>query len=262
MHTVRKSDLIAITLLMACLGAVASPAYAADWEWTLVPYVWASDIGMDVSINDRSLIGVDIGFDDVLDKTDFAAQIHFEGHRGKGGFLLDLTYLDLGASQTTPARPPLPGGTQINSDIRTTLFEAGGFYRPSGGNRGLDILLGVRVIDFDMTLDIALPSPLTGTTQVNMSETLADGFVGLRYLAPLAENWSFTVRGDVGSGDSDLSWNASAFVGYHVGKKKQNLILFGYRHLALEFKGTSSLGLRVETDLTMSGPATGFAFRF
>ena len=260
MRIVKITQISAAVVLIGGLTAVHTPANAADWDWTLVAYVWASDMSMDVSINDRSLIGADIAFSDLLDKTDFATQIHFDGHRGRGGFLLDLTYLDLGASQTTAE--PLPGGTQINSDIRTLLYEVGGFYRPSGGNCCLDFIFGARVIDLDMTLDIALPDSLALTTQVNMSDTLADGFVGLRYLKPLAENWSFIVRGDIGSGDSDLSWNAAAYIVYDVGKQKQNRIVFGYRHLALEFKGTSSLGLRVETDLTMSGLAAGFAFRF
>ena len=125
MLIVRTSNLSAIALLISCLSVPALPARAADWQWTLVPYLWASDIGVDVTVNNEPIIGVDIGFDDILDKTDFASQLHFKGRRGKGGFLLDITFLNLGARQTTVARPPLPGGTQIGSDMKTTLFEAG-----------------------------------------------------------------------------------------------------------------------------------------
>lgn len=117
MKTVRKSDLFAITLLIGCLGATASPARAADWEWTLAPYLWAPDIALDVTVNGEPVIGGDLAFGDLLDKLDMAALAHFEGRRGKGGFFFDLVYMDLGDTQTTVARPPLPGGTTVTSDI-------------------------------------------------------------------------------------------------------------------------------------------------
>jgi hypothetical protein len=262
MTKAKTPGITAVALLICGLATVPSSANAAEWQWALVPYVWGTAIGADVYVNDDPIIGADIGFDDILDKTDFAAQLHFEGQRGKAGFFMDVTYLNLGSSQTTSARPPLPGGTQVGSDLRTTLFEAAGFYRLSGDTHGLDLLFGARVIDLDLTVDFALPPPLTGTRRIATSETLTDGFAGLRYSTPFAERWMFTGRADVGAGDSDLSWSASAYLGYAVGKQRRNLILFGYRHLALEFKGTTGGGQRVETDMTMSGPAAGFAFRF
>jgi hypothetical protein len=256
--------LFAATFLVASLSVTTSPAEADDWEWTLIPYAWASDIGVDLFVNDDPVVGADIGFDDILDNLDFAAQIHFEGRRDKGGFFLDLTYLDLGSSQTTGARPPLPGGTEIRSDLRTMLFEAAGFYRPSGSTHGLDILLGVRVLDMDLTADftLPLPPPLNVTRQINPSDTFTDGFVGLRYTMPFAERWMLVGRGDVGAGDSELAWNSSLSLGYLVGKKRQNFVMVGYRHLDLEFKSTASGGQAVEIDMTMSGPGVGFGFRF
>jgi hypothetical protein len=261
MHVVRKSELFAIALLVAGLGAMASPARAAEWEWTLAPYMWGSDIALDVSVNDEPVIGGDLGFSDLLDKIDFAFLGHFEGRRGKGGFFLDAIYMDLGDHQTTVARPPLPGGTEVRSDVKQTLYEVGGFFRPSGDTHGLDLLFGVRVIDFDMDLTITLPGPLGMSTTVNSAETFTDGFAGLRYSAPLGERWSFALRGDAGAGDSELTWNTSALLGYRVGKRRQNVILFGYRHMEIEFKDSSS-SVTVQTDMTMSGPLAGFAFRF
>lgn len=259
MKIVRTFRLSAVSLLSGSLLAI--PAVAQEWQWSVVPYVWASDIGVDVFVGDDEVIGADIGFDDILDKTDFASQLHIEGQRGRGGFFFDVTFLNLGSTQTTGARPPLPGGTQIKSDLKTTLAEAGGFYRLSGDTHGLDLIFGARVIDLDLTLDFALPPPLTGTQELSGSDTFTDGFAGLRYSTPFAERWIFTARGDVGAGDSDLAWNASAYFGYAVGKQPQNLILFGYRHLELEFKESSG-GQSEEIDMSMSGPAIGFAFRF
>jgi hypothetical protein len=261
MPAVEKSHVSGNALLLSGLVAATTPAYAADWEWTLVPYLWGPEISMDVSVRDEPVIGADLPFNDLLEKLDFALLAHFEGRRGRAGFFLDLTYLDVGESQSTVARPPLPGGTRVNTDMSTVLFELGGFYRLSGDTAGLDLLLGARAIDIDMTLDISLPPPLTATTQVSGSDTFIDAFAGLRYQTPLGERWSFIVRGDAGAGETDLAWNAQALVGYNVGKERHNVILFGYRHMEVEFKDSGS-SADLEADLTMSGPIAGFAFRF
>ena len=149
----------------------------------------------------------------------------------------------------------MPGGTQINSDFETILFEAAGFYRPSADTHGLDLLLGVRVVDVDMQINIALPPPLTETIQVDGSDTLTDGFAGACYQAPLGESWLLLLRADVGAGDTEFSWNATAMLGYHFGQRDQFIILGGYRHLEMEFDSDDN-GTNVESEFTMSGPAS------
>jgi hypothetical protein len=261
MHIVKTFRLSTVTILIGSLAA-ALPAHAEGWAWSVVPYAWLTDIGLDLFVNDDPVIGADIGFSDLMDKKDAAMQLHFEGQRGRGGFFFDVTILDVSSARATGARPPLPGDTQIESDLDTTLAEAGGFYRLSGDTHGLDLIFGARMLDLDLTVDFALPPPLTGTQKLSGGDTFTDGFAGLRYPTSFANRWEFMARGDVGAGDSDLAWNASAYFGYTVGKEPQNLILFGYRHLQFELKDSTGGGQRIETDLTFSGPAIGFAFRF
>ena len=138
MHTGRKAMLRAAILITGYLGAAASPARAADWDWILTPYLWGSSMKVDVFVKDEPVFGEDLSFPDLLDQLDLGFQLHFEGQRGKAGFFLDLTYLAVSDSETTPANPPLPGGTVLGVDIDTTLFEAAGFYRPSGEALGLE----------------------------------------------------------------------------------------------------------------------------
>ena len=249
-------------ILLAASLATPLPASADDWDWTLVPYVWGIQVSLDVFANDDPVIGADISFEDLMDKRDFAIQLHLAGQRDKTGVFMDITYLNIGDKQTTVANPPLPGDTQVKSDMRTTLFEAGGSYRLSGDTKGLDLLFGARVIDFYLTLDFALPPPLTGTRRLEGNKTITDGFVGLRYSATLADRWGFAARADVGAGGSKSAWNASAYLGYTVGRQQQNVLLMGYRHLALELEESAGNGRHLDTDLTFSGPAVGFAFRF
>lgn len=247
-----------VILAQGALAALAcGPALAQAWEWTVVPYVWGSDMSLDVSVGDREIFDSDVGFDDILDKLEMAAQIHFEGRHGKAGFFVDMTYLETKDTVTTAPRVVLPGGADIDTKLETLLAEVGGFYRLSGDETGLDLLYGVRATDLELDVDLTLPGPLARASAAEISQTYVDGFVGLRHTSALGQSWSLTLRGDVGAGDSDLVWNLSGLVGYHFGGSDQFAILGGYRHLVMEFEEGD-----VEVDLTMSGPALGFLARF
>lgn len=235
----------------------AASGQAQEWEWTAVPYIWASDVSVDVSVDDDEVLENDLGFDDLLDKLDFAVQAHFEGRRRRAGFFIDLTYLETSDSFTSQPRVVLPGGSNVDTNVETLLVEGGGFYRLSGDQMGLDLIAGVRVTDYEVDVDVALPPPSTLTTDVSASATYTDGFVGLRHSSMLSDRWSLTLRGDVGAGDSDLAWNLSGLVGLHFGRDGRFAVLAGYRHLVMEFEEDD-----VEVDLTMSGPALGLLARF
>lgn len=249
-------------VLATLLTVLPLPVMAADWEWTLTPYLWGPDTSLDVAVNDDEVLGGDLSFTDLLDKLDVALQVHFEGRRDRLGFLLDATYLDTSDSTTTPPRNLLPDGARVSTDAKSVLLEAGGFYRLTGdAGTGLDLLLGVRVIDLDLDVDITVPPPLDVSTSGSTSETLTDAFIGLRYLGSLGEHWLFTVRGDVGTGDTEQALNASGYVGYRFGESGRFTVLAGYRHLKLELEDDSDVA-EVSTELTMTGPALGLAFQF
>ncbi len=112
-----------------------------------------------------------------------------------------------------------------------------------------------------MDVEFTLNPPSGPGTDTSSSETLTDGFVGLRYSMPLGERWLLNVRGDVGAGDTDQAFNVAAYIGYQFGRDGRFGVLGGYRHLDLEIKDDDSL-VETRTELTMSGPALGFAFRW
>ena len=255
----RSLHAIAAITVLCCSGAVQS-ANAAEWEWLVVPYLWGSATEVDVFVNNEPVVGGDLSFSGLLDKLDMAAQVHIEGRRGKGGFFLDFTYLDTSDTNVINGSPLLPDGTELAGDTKAVLVEAGGTVRPGGESHGLDVLFGVRVTDMDMTVDIAPPGPVPPPTQVSVSDTLTDGFVGIRNTAPLGENWFYSLRGDVGAGASVRAWNLVGVLGYSFGKNDRFAGMFGYRHLVMKYE-TRNVVL-VETEMTMSGPMAGFAFRF
>ncbi len=116
----------AVVLGTMLMGASA-PTLAADWAWTLVPYAWGADTSLVLRVNGDDVLDGDLSFSDLLDDLHMAGQIHFEGRRGRLGFLADVTYLEIREKSTTPPRNLLPGGARVDTEVELWLYEVGGF---------------------------------------------------------------------------------------------------------------------------------------
>lgn len=236
-------------------------ARAEEWQWMVTPYIWASDMSVDVKGVNGASIGSDLDFSDLLDKIDFAVMGHVEGRRGSVGFFLDLTYLATSDKYQVDRHPQIPDDTEIKTNLDTMLFEAAGFVRPFGENSPLELLAGVRTISMDLELKATLPAPISTTEKFKGDETLVDVFAGARMLVPLTEHVSLSLRGDVATGDTDFTWNLVGVLGYTFGQEQQYSALAGYRYLNIDLKDADGPG-EADTDLTIRGPMAGFTFRF
>ncbi len=86
------------------------------------------------------------------------------------------------------------------------------------------------------------------------SESFWDGVVGLQGETKLNDQWTFLYYGDIGTGDSDLTWQASA--GFRYAFENFDVTL-RYRHLHYNF-GNNDL----VDDMQVSGPQIGIRFEF
>ena len=244
------------------LLSLAVPVRAADWTWSFAPYLWGAGVNLDVTANNEPVLGADVSFSDLLDKTEIAGMVHFEGRRGRGGFFVDALFLAVEDEQTTSGGPVAPPGTLVESEVDFGIYEAGGFFRLTGNRHGLDLLFGARLTDVDQQHRITPPLPSTVVATLEPSSAFTDAFVGLRYTRALGERWGFLVRGDVGAGDTELTWNASGLASVAFGPPDRYTLLFGYRHMAMETEDDSDRGILVETETQLSGPIVGFVFGF
>jgi hypothetical protein len=111
-----------------------------------------------------------------------------------------------------------------------------------------DILGGARYLWLRADLD------LTGFPSLSAKGHVWDGIGGVRGRLTLGERWFIPFYGDVGAGDSDLTWQVFGGVGYKF--KKFDLVL-AYRYLEWDFDDDSAID-----DLDFSGPFLGIKFRF
>ena len=261
----RKHSLTRLAYLVAVAVLVflsSSHAQSAEkWEWELTPYLWASGVRADVSIDGDPTIGADATFSELVDDLDVAGMLHFEGRHGKLGFFTDAIFISLSDEQTRSADPPLPGGTQTESELEMGIYEAGGFYRPSGKEFGFDFLYGLRFLDFDQDISVTIPPPVSASTSLEASSLYTDGIVGARYSMPMGKRWYFVIRGDVGAGDANLEWNGVVTFGFKCDQKGKYIVNGGYRYFKVDLDDEDN-GVDVESDLTLQGPYIGFTFKF
>jgi hypothetical protein len=126
----------------------------------------------------------------------------------------------------------------------------------------MDVLAGARMINLDQTLDYGLSGDLgnTGisgrTGSASVSKTNWDAVVGVkgRYAFGDKREWFIPYYLDVGTGQSDLTWQGAIGLGYQFSWGAVSAL---YRYLDYNFKSSS----KVE-DLSASGPQIGVTFSF
>jgi len=125
----------------------------------------------------------------------------------------------------------------------------------------LAIIGGVRYFTLDTDLSINssvdLPDPIPPNKRsLSLSEStdLWDGIVGVRGAIMLNEHWYLPYYADIGTGDSDLTWQLFGGIGYMF---NWGDIKLGYRYLKYD-QGDDKL----LQDFTFDGFLLGVGFRF
>jgi opacity protein-like surface antigen len=175
----------------------------------------------------------------------------FEGRKDRFGFLVDVMYLQL--SQTKPA--PLPLFGDVHARPTQQAYALAGTWRALPGAAPVDLVVGVRINDVKLDLDLSSSALAPNGRTVVRSRSWADGFVGVRAQYPIAPQWSLVGYVDLGGGGSDFTWQALAGVNYAISPTMT--AKFGYRYLKVDYHRDEFL-----YDIATSGIYAGMGFRF
>jgi len=223
-----------------------------SWQNTLVPlYLWG--VSMDGSMTSGPISAdLDIEFSDAVSDLEGILTLHYEGAKGNWGVIADYSFLNLGPSADIPGTP-----AKLDVDMENTIMEIAGLYR-FGANNPWQLLAGFRRYELDVTVK-GLPSPPAPGSKVTIDETIDDFFVGGRYVRQINDNWSFTGRADIGSGDSDLVTNLLALFDYRFSKLLSGFV--GWRMLEYDVDSGSGAD-KFKYDMNHSGPLLALAFHW
>jgi hypothetical protein len=258
-------------LAIAAAAPLAAQAQAANdgWRFQASIYGWFPGISGQTAVPVQTGgVNLDVSMGDVIDALKFAFMGSFEARQGQWGLWTDLVYADFGASRSgsrdfTIGGRPENVSANLQLDIKSWIWTFAGLYGLAETPQyTADLLFGARYIDMSNRLGWTFNGdisglPLPGRSGSGTADlTNWDAIVGLKGRAYLGgdRRWFVPYYADVGTGQSKLTWQLNAGVGYQF---DWGALVASWRYLDYDFKSSAKV-----QDLSFSGPVIGAVFNF
>jgi hypothetical protein len=273
-----RSRMAAVTLMAGLVLPLSAAAQstpsnweAGKWKVGATVYAYLPSIGGQMKFPvDTGGSSLNVDADQIIDSLKFTFMGSLDVHNGRWGLFTDVIYLDVGGSKSNTrdfsiGNSGIPAGTtaDLDLDLKGWVWTLAGEYRVAADPAWtVDVLAGARMLDIQPTLDWAIQGdlgPITGpgrTGTREISETVWDGIVGVKGRYNFGENrrWGVPFYADIGTGESDLTWQAAAGVSYAFGWGE---VVGMWRYLDYKFKSGKQL-----EDINFNGPMLGVTFRW
>lgn len=274
------SRFAALSFLAFLSPHVSAQEAASEWQFQVTPYLWLPTIGGDLNYSPPAGGGgggggasIDVGPTDWLDLLNGAALLNGGMKKGRFSISADVVYLSLKSENdrvvaandgsNIPVDASLNLATETKFDGASWTFAAG-YSVVETPTSMLELIAGVRFFGVDvstswnLSLDVTGPGggvvlPAQGSRK---DETdFWDGIIGIRGHHMLGDSkWSVPYYLDIGTGSSDLTWQAMA--GFTYSYNWGELLLL-YRHLEYD-EGSDGF----MQGFSFSGPGIGARFSF
>ena len=258
--------------LLPAPATAQSTAYASQgdkWQFAATIYGYLPSIGGKLSVPvDSGGTNLNVSANQIIDSLKMTFMGTLDAHYGQWGAFTDVLYLDVGGSKSqthdfSVGRSGVPASTtaDINLDLKGTIWTIAGEYRViSDPAAKVDILAGARYFGIKPTLGWSIQGDLgpipesgrSGSKQIN--ETVWDGIIGLkgRYAFGDERRWYVPYYADIGTGESQLTWQLAGGLGYAW---NWGGVFAMWRYLDYNFKSDKKL-----QDINFNGPMLGVAF--
>lgn len=217
------------------------------WKNEVSIYGWLPSISATAPIPGS---GESVDAEDIIDNLKMVFMGGYSGRNDTWSVYGDLIYMDIGDSADYTL--PNEGNVHVGVDMKTLLINAGvGYNLINTGNGILDLTAGIRYVDLEV--DLRKDGIIVDRT-TEPTKDFTDFFIGLRGYKNINENWYIPYEVDIGTGDTDLSWQVFAGVGYRY---DWGDIKLGYRYLEFDMEDDA-----IVEDLTLSGAVLGVSIKF
>jgi len=281
-----------IAALAVALG-LSRPAIAqgADmsrgWSVQVAPYLWLPSVSGKLRydlpgagfrggepLSGSADVKVDAG--DYLSNLNGALTLTGDIRYGRFSIITDIIYISAGgtgsrlASVNIDGVPRNPISSQVGTSSSTDLTGynlslAAGYTVAEGAWGHLDLLGGFRwfraEVDSDYTLNLQLFGPrgnagpsFGGSGRFSGNENIVNGIIGARGRVQLGRGFFIPYYLDIGTGDSNFTWQTYAGLGYQTGWAG---VTAGWRYISLDQGGNSLV-----QDLSLSGAFLAVNFVF
>ncbi len=244
--------ILGASLLGPSLSAIAADAGsggANEWEFGAEAYLWAPWIDVETQTG----ADVEISLDDILNNLDMLFMSALSVGKGKWSLVTDMIYFDIESNENEPLPLAL---TLDDVNLEAWIVTPTVHYTFSEtDNYRIDLLAGARYLWLEAELQLKTRPPLPpGSRKASDSGSVWDGIVGVSGQMDLSGQWYLSGYADIGTGDSDLTWQVWASAGYRF---KRLHAMAGYRYLDYKFDSDEAFA-----DLTVNGPFVGVKFMF
>ncbi|WP_205626536.1 hypothetical protein [Ruegeria profundi] len=230
----------------------------SSWDWTAEAYFWGADLGGETTSGDD----INMPIDDIIDDLKFGVMGSIFAEKGDWLLFADAFYLDLGDSDDVSANiGPIDVDVRGSFDLKgfSSTFGAGYKIMQNAGTT-LHAVGGVRFLWLDSEVEVNATESISGSPidgQVITDKEVGnnwDAIIGLRGVTELNDKWYLSYYGDVGAGNSELTWQASLAANYRMARAD---LVFGYRYLDFDLDDFGPID-----DLNLGGPFVGVKVSF
>jgi hypothetical protein len=227
----------------------STPLHAAEWKHEVAPYVWGAGMSGTTAIGPVSA-DVDASFSDILDNLEFGFMGTYRATRDRLSVTVDGIYMGLGADGRGPA-----GFVKADVDLDQSALEVDVGYEVL---ERFTVFGGLRYND--LSVDLKTSGPL-GAQSDSADEDWVDPVIGAHYTFDFADQWSFTLRGDIGGFGigSEFAWQGVGTLRWQATDRFG--LLGAYRYIDMDYE-SDDRSRDFEYDMSMSGPALGVVFTF
>ena len=255
----------------AAAQATQSGTDAGPWQFTATIYGWVPIIDGKANFpDDKGSTNIHVNGANVISHLKMTFQGSLDAHNGRWGIFNDLVYVDLGGVKQQNrdfsignVGIPASATTDLTLDLKSLIWTVAGEYRVlSDSAWTLDLLGGARELRMKPTLGYSITGDLgpivipgrSGSKQVD--EKVWDGIVGVkgRYAFGAQREWSVPFYLDVGTGQSNLTWQGATGISYAF---KWGELSGLWRYLAYDMKSGRNI-----RDFNFNGPMVGATFRW
>lgn len=176
------------------------------WDYGLNIYLWGAGIG-GTAFNGQD---IDVSFSDLASNLDFGLMGSFVARRDRLAYFIDGLHLNVSNSQSGTLGPigavPVSAGAKIKGFVATG---GAGYNCANTEKLKFTAFGGVRELFLDTTLDLNI-----GPVRVpnSASNNYIDAIAGVRGRTKFDDRWAITYYGDVGTGQSNSTFQAAVSV--------------------------------------------------
>ncbi len=244
-----------LVTVMPASATAEETAQKDGWQFGANIYMWMPTIGGKTASGDT----IEINFDDILKDLEFTYMGGIEARNGRWHLTTDIIYMNLEQDNNRKVTVLDGSGLKVDATVKLqswVVTPAVGYSFIETEKVRMEVLAGARYLWLKPELDLDVTGPLKSRDRhISDSGDVWDGIVGIRGNLNLDKNWYVPYYIDIGTGESNLTWQWMAGFGCKVSRVVD--VVAAWRYLYWKFDDN-----KVLDNLYINGPMVGVKFRF